>query len=140
MIVEFHESHIEKISLRKIDIEDLGKTLDAKVKLFKKNESYSFIKNNQIVACFGAVKNDKMGCMAVWIIGSTILKNYKKEFVSNIKTHIQRLSRSYDLITLVHENHESSHKWLSFLGFEKLHSIKCPDGINRILYRRPYGC
>lgn len=77
----------------------------------------AFGKNGEPIAIYGIVKYPIDGCHAVWMVGTTKLKNYKKELITTGFKEIHRFIKEYGPVTnYISIDNESSRRWLLKAG------------------------
>ena len=77
----------------------------------------AFGKNGEPIAIYGIVKHPIDGLHAVWMVGTTGIKNYKKELITMGFEEISRFTKGYGPITnYISVDNESSRRWLLKAG------------------------
>ena len=77
----------------------------------------AFGEKGEPIAIYGIVKYPANGCHAVWMVGTTKLKNYKKELITTGFKEIHRFIKEYGPVTnYISIDNESSRRWLLKAG------------------------
>nr|DAX35417.1 MAG TPA: internal virion protein A [Caudoviricetes sp.] len=77
----------------------------------------AFGKNSEPIAIYGIVKYPVNGCHAVWMVGTTKLKNYKKELITMGLDKISRFIKEYGPVTnYISIDNSESRRWLKRAG------------------------
>lgn len=77
----------------------------------------AFGKKDEPIAIYGIVKYPIDGLHAVWMVGTTKLKNYKKELITTGFKEIHRFIKEYGPVTnYISIDNESSRRWLLKAG------------------------
>lgn len=77
----------------------------------------AFGKNGEPIAIYGIVKYPIDGLHAVWMIGTTEIKKYKKELITIGFNEIRRFTKEYGPITnYISIDNKSSRRWLKKAG------------------------
>ena len=74
-------------------------------------------KRGEPIAIYGIVKYPVNGCHAVWMVGTTKLKNYKKELITRGLDEISRFIKEYGPVTnYISIDNSESWRWLKRAG------------------------
>lgn len=77
----------------------------------------AFGKNGEPIAIYGIVKYPIDGLHAVWMVGTTEIKKYKKELITIGFNEIRRFTKEYGPITnYISIDNKSSRRWLKKAG------------------------
>lgn len=77
----------------------------------------AFGKNGEPIAIYGIVKYLIDGLHAVWMVGTTEIKKYKKELITIGFNEIRRFTKEYGPITnYISIDNKSSRRWLKKAG------------------------
>ena len=77
----------------------------------------AFGEKGEPIAIYGIVKYPIDGLHAVWMVGTTKLKNYKKELITTGFKEIHRFIKEYGPVTnYISIDNESSRRWLLKAG------------------------
>lgn len=77
----------------------------------------AFGENGEPIAIYGIVKYPIDGLHAVWMVGATEIKNYKKELITMGFEEISRFIKEYGPVTnYISIDNESSRRWLLKAG------------------------
>lgn len=77
----------------------------------------AFSEKGEPIAIYGIVKYPIDGLHAVWMVGTTKLKNYKKELITIGFKEIRRFTKEYGPVTnYISIDNESSRRWLKKAG------------------------
>lgn len=81
------------------------------------NNFLAFGENGEPIAIYGIVKYPIDGYYIVWMVGTTKLKNYKKELITMGLKEIGRFIKEYGPVTnYISIENESSRRWLLKAG------------------------
>lgn len=77
----------------------------------------AFGKNSEPIAIYGITKRPIDGYYIVWMVGTTKLKNYKKELITMGLDKISKFIKEYGPVTnYISMDNESSRRWLLKAG------------------------
>ena len=77
----------------------------------------AFGKNGKSIAIYGIVKYPIDGLHAVWMVGTTKIKNYKKELITMGLDEISRFTKEYGPVTnYISTDNDESRRWLLRAG------------------------
>lgn len=77
----------------------------------------AFGKNGEPIAIYGIVKHPIDGLRAVWMVGTTEIKNYKKELITMGFKEVSRFIEEYGPITnYISMDNNKSRRWLKKAG------------------------
>ena len=77
----------------------------------------AFGENGEPIAIYGIVKYPIDGLRAVWMVGTTEIKNYKKELITRGLDEISRFTKEYGPITnYISIDNSESRRWLLKAG------------------------
>ena len=76
----------------------------------------AFGKNGEPIAIYGIVKHPIDGLHAVWMVGATEIKNYKKELITMGFEEISRFIKEYGPVTNYISIDNESRRWLKKAG------------------------
>lgn len=111
--------HIEK-HLRPIDKKELQGAYTSVTKCAMHEFCDNFLvfgEKGEPIAIYGIVKYPIDGLRAVWMVGTTKLKNYKKELITTGFKEIHRFIKEYGPVTnYISIDNESSRRWLLKAG------------------------
>lgn len=111
--------HIEK-HLRPIDKKGLQGAYTSVTKCAMHEFCDNFLvfgEKGEPIAIYGIVKYPIDGLRAVWMVGTTKLKNYKKELITTGFKEIHRFIKEYGPVTnYISIDNESSRRWLLKAG------------------------
>lgn len=120
-----NERHIQAVKyieehLRPIDKKELQGAYTSVTKCAMHEFCDNFLvfgKNGEPIAIYGIVKHPIDGLHAVWMVGTTGIKNYKKELITMGFEEISRFTKGYGPITnYISVDNESSRRWLLKAG------------------------
>lgn len=120
-----NERHIQAVKyieehLRPIDKKELQGAYTSVTKCAMHEFCDNFLvfgKNGEPIAIHGIVKHPIDGLHAVWMVGTTGIKNYKKELITMGFEEISRFTKGYGPITnYISVDNESSRRWLLKAG------------------------
>lgn len=111
--------HIEE-HLRTIDKKELQGAYTSVTKCAMHEFCDNFLafgENGEPIAIYGIVKHPIDGCHAVWMVGTTDLKNYKKELITIGLDKISRFIKEYGPVTnYISTDNNESRRWLKKAG------------------------
>lgn len=111
--------HIEE-HLRTIDKKELQGAYTSVTKCAMHEFCDNFLafgENGEPIAIYGIVKYPIDGCHAVWMVGTTDLKNYKKELITIGLDKISRFIKEYGPVTnYISIDNNESRRWLKRAG------------------------
>ena len=114
-VVKYIEEH-----LRPIDKKELqgAYTSVTKCAMYEFCDNFlAFGENGEPIAIYGIVKYPIDGLHAVWMVGATEIKNYKKELITVGFEEISRFIKEYGPATnYISIDNESSRRWLLKAG------------------------
>lgn len=77
----------------------------------------AFGKNGEPIAIYGIIKHPIDGLHAVWMVGTTEIKNYKKELITMGIKEISRFIKEYGPVTnYISIDNNESRRWLKKAG------------------------
>ena len=114
-VVKYIEEH-----LRPIDKKELqgAYTSVTKCAMYEFCDNFlAFGENGEPIAIYGIVKYPIDGLHAVWMVGATGIKKYKKELITIGFKEISRFIKEYGPVTnYISIDNESSRRWLKKAG------------------------
>lgn len=114
-VVKYIEEHLRSIDKKELQGACTSVTIGAMHEFC--DNFLVFGKNGEPIAIYGIVKYPTDGLHAVWMVGTTKLKNYKKELITMGLNEISRFIKEYGPVTnYISIDNESSRRWLLKAG------------------------
>lgn len=114
-VVKYIEEHLRSIDKKELQGACASVTIGAMHEFC--DNFLVFGKNGEPIAIYGIVKYPTDGLHAVWMVGTTKLKNYKKELITMGLNEISRFIKEYGPVTnYISIDNESSRRWLLKAG------------------------
>lgn len=113
--VKYIEEHLRPIDKKELQGAYTSATIGAMHEFC--DNFLAFGENGEPIAIYGIVKYPVNGCHAVWMVGTTKLKNYKKELITMGLDEINRFIKEYGPVTnYISIDNSESRRWLKRAG------------------------
>ena len=113
--VKYIEEHLRPIDKKELQGAYTSVTIGAMHEFC--DNFLAFGKNGEPIAIYGIVKYPIDGLHAVWMVGTTKLKNYKKELITIGLNEIGRFTKEYGPVTnYISIDNDESRRWLKKAG------------------------